>query len=481
MSNQLRGTTTNMTKLVAWDIDEYLSYSDEDDCNVCLSPAEKYLIRCTLRAMKWETRWTSEIGTEIPDISNIAENLAYKMGDQNCCDICPQVADCIETSQDVIDALNYFNQSNRGFLTPSDNIVGQETQLIDPEDCSLDEMWGNAVALWGAINQVTVDMLETLSEATNGFEVADKIVSAVPVLNQLPVDEMLGFVSDVGDWLLENYNSALTLTLEQRIQCDLFCIMATDCTFSFDQLLSYFSDYFEIDLNAYQLSNMIGWLTGVTAASEQFVYALSAFQLWVVGVAAEFFGIGNRNFYALQAQLGTPDNDWSILCDCVDIWIYDHDFAVSEDGWYPFSATGTYPFTAGVWVDGEGFETTDYRSAVNNYERQTSAEIEIDVTNVTRVSFTFDVVKGIWQAASQTMLAIRCYNDVGTIIASHDVNRGDVTDGDDLGLGLDLDADVAKIRVLVRPSTSITGTGNLTGSALIKTIHVEGTGINPFI
>ena len=250
-----------------------------------------------------------------------AQEFPNSVPEGSCMDLCALVADCIETSQETKNALNNFIQSNDGFLTPSDNLTAQNTPLINPTDCDLDEIWGNAVALWTSVNAKTIDLLEVIAEADNVLQVASDIVSAIPILNQLPVDEMLSLVADMGDWLLENYNAALTVELEQQIECDLFCIMQDTCSITFEQLLDYFSDYFTIDLGLYQLVEMVTWLTGIVPAGESFVYALNCFQIWVVGVAQPFFGVQNANFYAVQAQLGEPDNDWMFLCeDCVDSW-----------------------------------------------------------------------------------------------------------------------------------------------------------------
>src|SRR3546814_14342529 len=83
---QKKGTTTNLEKLAGWDIDYYLSLSD-DECSVCLTQKELYLLRNPLRQMEWATRWQSQIGTPKQDIENIEERLAYKLSGTNCCEV----------------------------------------------------------------------------------------------------------------------------------------------------------------------------------------------------------------------------------------------------------------------------------------------------------------------------------------------------------------------------------------------------------
>src|SRR3546814_13681890 len=109
---QKKGTTTNLEKLAGWDIDYYLSLSD-DECSVCLTQKELYLLRNPLRQMEWATRWQSQIGTPKPDIENIAERLAYKLSGTNCCEVdyCAEIVDCIETSVAVQNALDVSSQS----------------------------------------------------------------------------------------------------------------------------------------------------------------------------------------------------------------------------------------------------------------------------------------------------------------------------------------------------------------------------------
>lgn len=291
-------------------------------------------------------------------------------------DDCASVANCIETDPATQTALNTFLQSNVGFDSPSNNPDSQNMELINPTDCDLDEIWGNAVALWNAINQTTIDMLEVIAQATNISELASDIISAIPILGQLPVDEIIGLIAQMGDWLLENYNAALTITLEQQIQCDLFCLMKDGCGITFKQLIDYFTGYFLLDINAYQLIQMIGWLTGVVPAGEAFVKALAVFQLFVVGIAEQFFGIPTTSFYATQAQLGEPDDDWMTLCDeCPDEW--SHTFDLTSTSGHPFTIL-------------EGTQQTDYvQSILNTGLNLQSQQIVVDFgesINITQIS-----------------------------------------------------------------------------------------------
>lgn len=48
---------TNKTKLIQWDTEFYNSLSD-DDCLVCLSEKQKYVLGQILEPIKWSTRWT---------------------------------------------------------------------------------------------------------------------------------------------------------------------------------------------------------------------------------------------------------------------------------------------------------------------------------------------------------------------------------------------------------------------------------------
>ena len=311
---QTKGTTTNLTKLVSWDIDEYQAFTD-DECYVCLTEKEMYLIRNSLRVMEWWTRWTSELNTTLPDIATIAENLAFKVSGEQCLDICQAIIECIDTDTDVQNAIRDFAQLNTGYNTPSNNSIANETGLINPTDCDYDEIWGNAVALWTIINQTTIDTLEILKQSTNRLQILADAISAIPVIGSLPIDEAIGFVDQVTTWSLANYEAGLTVTLEQQIQCDLFCLMIEDCTFSFDDLFQYFQGYFTEDLSFYTLLQYMTWMTGVAPTGEPIVYLMTVFQLYIVSIGEKYFGVNTADFYAISAQLGEPDNDWELLCD----------------------------------------------------------------------------------------------------------------------------------------------------------------------
>lgn len=436
MSNQVKGTSTNMSKLVAWDIDNYLAYSNENDCNICLSPAEKYLIRCALRVMKWKTRWTSELGTMLPDISTIAENLEYKMADENCCEICAEVAECIENDTDVQNAiagaitnntniknaLKSLQNNEQGYLTPSEN-TAINSPLIDVTDCDPDEIFGNAVALFDAIDSINVDFLQVIAQAGNKFELASSAASAIPLFNQLPTDEALELIGKFADWALESYNAALTLEIKQQIYCDLFCIMIENCNFSFDQLLSYFGDYFTIDLSLYQIANMVAWLAGTNIIGEELVYAVCAFQIYIVSIGEKILGSENPKWYAMQAQLGDPSNDWITLCeDCSLEFVVTYDFSIDNQD---FVST----VTSISHVDYSSYVAASYwrNNAVTNgsavVQRRCLIESpDFDAIFVTKIEIDYYLNNGL-SGSNFTLL----YNSDSVTINQNTIATGDQT------------------------------------------------------
>lgn len=290
--------------------------------------------------------------------------------------ICSEMISCIENDSDVQNALTLLTQNVIESLTPSDNPQTQ-SNMVDPS-CDEDILFGNVTAIWNIIDQVTIDVLELLALAGNAGELLEKLISAIPILGQLPVDELIGVVAKFGDWTLEAYEAAKTTSLINQIRCDLFCIAVENCGLTFDNLLKYFGDYIQTNsqVNVKTLSEFIDWLfTLVTTLDDMFVYGISLFQLQIVALVQEYLGVKVINYYTAQALLGDPSDDWIALCDeCAETW--EHEFLLTDSSGHPFTILeGTQQV---------GYVQSVFNSGLGLYSQQLVVDFgePIDITKV---------------------------------------------------------------------------------------------------
>lgn len=321
MSNQARGTTTNMTKLASWDIDEYLGYSD-NECIVCLTEKELYLLRNPLRQMEWSTRWTSEIGTMQPDIATIAEVLAFKMSGQNCIDFCQYMIDCINdpesgVSDAIVSVVGSSSYSNYRDVAQSQN----NNVLADGYNptCDLDILFGQCLQLVSYMDSVNRDILEIIEVLTNRLDMLADVIADITGLDESAIDAGISWIAFIQDSIAENYDAQITQVYLEEIACDLFCrARVNNCELTPTILYNCFKDRMASNISIQEIITETwiyltsGTWTGQEIADFMFYsqMALRA-QLGKVVDKVAFFDINTR----LQIYSNDPDPDWSILCD----------------------------------------------------------------------------------------------------------------------------------------------------------------------
>jgi len=457
MSEQTRGTTTNMTKLVAWNNDIYNLMPDDDGCFVCLTSRDKYVLGQALKQAYWNTRWQSQQGTAIPASrdSKVGE-LEEKMDISGCVDFCNEMVDCIDNSDAVNSALVNWATNNLNYLTANDNTEGLSVPISDATDCDPDEIWGNCVAVWQYINQTNIDFLEIVVAADNVIELIGDILEAIPIVNILPFDALAEFINDLSGWTLDEYNAALTVALSEDIECNLFCIALENCLLTFDDLIQYFQSYFSIDLESYQLTEMFDWFIAQTHVGEPIVYAVTCLQLLVVATANQFLGNYFPNVYATAARLGTPDNDWELLCEDCNTWSHTFNFQDSDEGWTILVGTSQLDYIInGHTSIGEG----------------NVADLQIKIAFPTRVLTS--IVTSVYFTSDRTTANPEFYIFDGTDPYTHIITSQDVTTFDeviDLGWSGEESASGLRVRLISRP-----GSENR-----LYTIVIQGNGTDPF-
>ena len=173
-----------------------------------------------------------------------------------------------------------------------------------------------------------------------------------------------------------------------------------------------------------------------------------------------------------------PNPDWAILCTTCE-WTFVCDFTAENCSFVPFQNVPPYDSPNGVWVLGTGWDATDIEEFNNNYARTTSPQRAITATQISTVSFTFNYVQGAWQQVSQVAVAVFGYLG-GSLVYTATRNYNVQPDGNDLVFSVSPSQQLDVIHLIVRPNTTVGNINNLSGSAQITSITVQGEGSNPF-
>jgi len=334
-------------------------------------------------------------GTECLDCEQAAQlwrNAIYNAtwsdecgGDMSCAD----VADCIENDEAVQAALiAQLGSAGAGNVIYETTVVGQPMSITTRNgtvanggpSCDLDILFGSVTAIVDQLNQNNTDFLEVILLSDNNQQRVSKVIKAIPLLNEVPIDEVLDFVSELTTEIKENYDAQYTSALRDTYRCDLFCIAQDDpdCELTFQNLVEYFNNRIGTSLEPVNFfGSLVTYFIAGTWSGTSVVDILSLIQLSAWQQASDFSGISLRTLQTVGA-LGAndPDHDWELICDdcvseeCDDIKAGMNDWVFLDPvygTYYPGEGAGRGTETSriGMMKQFTGMTVTQFRVIVN--------------------------------------------------------------------------------------------------------------------
>jgi len=336
-----KGTLTNISKLVGWSVDEYDELT-EDECLVCLTEKELYLLGQAMQQMRWTTRWDNPNELPLPDLDTIASTLDEKMSPDTCLDFCQLMIDCIN---DPDSGVGQSIISTVGNTTSTELIEvgqGQRDLLLGDGNnplCDSDIWWGGINNMVDQLDTNNMDALQILEVLTNVGEWVTQVAGGIFGVEAPLIQSMLEWGTFIQESILENYEAQITTAYMDQVKCDLFCVAINNCELSPQDIVDYFYERLEASLSYGSLLNesLEFLVLGVWSGSEiadammlsQVVFR-AQFGMWFQDVAF--------NSIDLDLRLGfnDPSNDWVLLCDECQ-WIHkwlDGNGNPEVDGWY---------------------------------------------------------------------------------------------------------------------------------------------------
>lgn len=359
-----------MTKLVSWDVDDYALFDDENGCLVCLTPRDMYLLRNCLRQMQWSTRWTSDVGTALPDIKTIAENLGYKMSQAGCIDLCAVIIACIDdeesgVSQAIVNVIN--NSTSTEIIDAGQSQGGLVFGIENNPACDFDILWGGINHLVDQLDTNNLDALQILEVATNAGEWVTDVLAGVLGVKIPIVQSALEWGLFIQNNILENYEAQITTAYMDAVKCDLFCLAKdNNCELTPQMLVDYFFDRLSSQLTFYSLltESLEFLVLGVWTGSE-IADAMMLSQLVFRAQFGQWFEYVAFRSIDLDMRLGfnDPSDDWVLLCSCPEEWTKTWDFKIESgvsDGWQVVT-------WGDGWIDGFGWRSEKNGDSQNNY------------------------------------------------------------------------------------------------------------------
>jgi len=272
----------------------------------------------------WSTRWTNPP----TDINLFKANVRYAL--MSPIDICELVADCIMNNENVQNALASQSAIGGNANTVINNTVYSNTTLIasnaDANGCTDDARYGRIEALVDYINTVQEDFYQSIDAATNVLGELSTLVSAIPLFETLPFDELVATIADTGEQWDDSYVASYNTQLKEDFICNLWCRLG-DCDVTIADVREAIEERY--DLNSTQGSlNVLSLLAlfariaqtvatagGLTYIGDDFVYLSWLLQIAAVEATGQFFGVSIGD-YVGEAANGSPSGLWSGCTPC---------------------------------------------------------------------------------------------------------------------------------------------------------------------
>jgi hypothetical protein len=365
---------TNFEKLTRWDGDFYKSLSD-DDCIVCLTEREVYLIGQILEPLTWAgTRWLGDVVGL--DFKAISAQLEHKLSERMTCQNITTLLQKITQLEAKIDYV--FNET---IVNEGDTPFSPDTTVMDdvftPEQMQTGDMAVHAdicdndgkSAIYGAVNQVVryivglnTDLLQRFEQSVGNLaEQAETLLGAFPVTDILAADEVAKYVAFLTQELQEEYEATVDEELIQATICDIFCIAsANNCTLTMWDVYNYFGSKVDPTFTnaALTYANLVNFAFTGTFSGDMYFHYLCYFQLASAAFNGAVTGDGLEDYERqIAAGFNSPDADWMIHCiECPPLYRFlSYDFALGQNGWEV--DTLSIASTHGVW-DGNRWKGT---------------------------------------------------------------------------------------------------------------------------
>lgn len=282
----------------------------------------------------------------------------------NTMSICDTVADCIDTSQAVKDAIA-TNNSQNGVPTTTDgsnSIVGTDNTLFSNDNlldgrCDYDEIGGQCLEFIEYMNKIAVDWIEGMVALAVGGEIAGYIAQTVPI-TKVAVPDFGDLIDWITDEVLTQYNGAYDDALRNQATCLLLKECCQDCELTLDNVINVFATQTGFGINPAKSWNAVIEDLITLSLADGIVYG--TWQLiaitWKIG--ANFLGLSGLNAIKYALSKADPIDPAILGCDpCPSGNCYEWDFGSAPRSWRE-----NYLNLGGTYIASAGYQTTNLPS-----------------------------------------------------------------------------------------------------------------------
>lgn len=261
---------------------------------------------------------------------------------------CEEIADCIDTSEEVQNAIttnpqillqNLMANANSGIgdipaidaatsttmNTPQGIGTAKDDDIKDLENCDLNMLWaGIRDGIVQRLDDNARSALEWLVSKADVGERATALVGAIPVFGamaQAVLDQMVELAPD----MLNLYEAYSSIAVMDEIACEIFGLVCSQCRYpTYQEVFSYYAAAGITgidDLDDILIAAATDFLFASTElAALAFYHTMIAYELIVLGLGSKFYGLSGSSALVTLATLGEDfaNDNWQTLCEDCD-------------------------------------------------------------------------------------------------------------------------------------------------------------------
>jgi len=406
-------------------------------------------------------------------------DIAFNLSDGECVPTCEEILECILTDADVRNAIASLSSSSNIQSNSPQNSTNLAGQLVNnPAGCNNDIIYGMTVQLVEFADRLIKDLLEGIKASNLAGDNVGFLISAIPVIETLPIDELFELGYKIANDMEVAYLGASTELLKTEIACELFCLaQSNNCVLTLEMVRDYFQTKADVTFSYDDpLAFIVDFITGVFVSNAVY-YGMNILFFQIMAFGGKFLEYFFEDYLrVINSMFNDPNPDWSTECDtCPDTWNWNSDFDTDENIW---EITDLGFGALANWASSVGYTTADASTGAGSYSRIIRIATPVFTpTQITHIEFNFDMTKGITTSTATALAIVATKNNDSLIQQLRTFTS--TSDGASQTFELDLnEPDIKQILILVRCWTGVTT--NYAGATKLNSINVQGEGFNPF-
>lgn len=245
--------------------------------------------------------------------------------------ICSLIIDCITNDVDTQQAIVNMLMSNETFNNYLETrIDALTTGLISEKliagECDEGVVFGKVKAMVDHMNKANVDFFEKIEVGTNDEEKFASVLEGIPLLDELPIGDVIDFGQDILEDFAENYDAQVDADLLQEWYCGLWCkaMSRADCSLTYGDIFDFFQNRVSSSLTlGSTLADFVNFIRfGDFSTGTRVADGMMALQAGLVRTGRSFTGMSLPTLgYATRDAVSSSGWEDCDVCPEDDLWL----------------------------------------------------------------------------------------------------------------------------------------------------------------